>query len=159
MKDKHIIEVIDSVALASLSQIELEEVKAHARDCASCGTAFEAAQVSALIMRERAQVKIEPSPFFHTRVLAAVREQQAATESAPAFARLWKSASALVSSMALVTMALAVMTFVYPDQATAVTEQTASADAAESVIFDQADEQLTYEQVLAAIYAEEDEGR
>jgi hypothetical protein len=159
MKDKHIIEIIDSVALASLSRIEIDEVKAHTRDCESCRTAFEAAQVSALVLRERAQVKIEPSPFFHTRVLASLREQQAAAESAPAFGRLWKSARALVSSMAVVTMALAVMTFVYPDPATAVTEQTVSIDAAESVILDQTDEQLTYEQVLATLYDEGDEAR
>ena len=158
MKDKHIIEVIDSVALASLSQIELDEVKVHTRDCASCRTAFEAAELSALVIRERAQVKIEPSPFFHTKVLAALREQQA-VESAPAFGRLWTSARALVSSMAVVTIALAAMTFVYPDPATAVTEPTVSMDVAESVIFDQADEQLSYEQVLATIYDEENEAR
>jgi hypothetical protein len=40
-----------------------------------------------------------------------------------------------------------------------VTEQLASTDAAEAVIFDQADEQLTYEQVLATIYDEGDEAR
>jgi anti-sigma-K factor RskA len=159
MKDKHILEVIDSAALASLTPVELDEVKAHARDCASCGTAFEAAQLSALVIRQRAQVKIEPSPFFHTKVLAAWREQQAA-ESVPAFVRLWKSASAVVSTMALATVALAVMTFVYPDPATAVTEQqVASADAAEAVLFDQGDDQLTYEQVLSTIYDEGDEAR
>jgi hypothetical protein len=77
----------------------------------------------------------------------------------PAFVRLWKSASALVSTMALATIALAVMTFVYPDPATAVTEQVVSLDAAEAVIFGQTDEQLTYEQVLATIYEEGDEAR
>jgi|SRR5688572_21160258 len=158
MKDKHIIEIIDSVSLASLSPIELDEVKTHARDCASCRTAFEAAQLSTLIIRERAQVKIEPSPFFHTRVLAAWREQQA-VESVPAFLRLWKSASALVSTMAVATIILGAMTFVFPDPATALNEQTASLDAAESVIFDQGDEQLTYEQVLSTIYPEEDEAK
>jgi anti-sigma-K factor RskA len=159
MKDKHIIEVIDSVALASLTPVELDEVKTHARDCAPCGMAFEAAQLSAVVLQQRAQVKIEPSPFFHTKVMAAWREQQA-VESVPAFLRLWKSASALVSTMALVTMALAVMTFVYPDQATAVTEQqVVSADAAEAMIFDQGDDQLTYEQVLSTIYDEGDEAR
>lgn len=158
MKDKHIIEVIDSVAFASLSQIELDEMKSHTRECATCESAFEAAQLSALVIKERAEVKIEPSPFFHTKVLAALRERQK-VETVPTFLRLWKSASALVSSMALATIALAVMTFVYPDPATAVTEQLASVDAAEAVIFDQADEQLTYEQVLAAIYEEGDEAR
>jgi hypothetical protein len=158
MKDKHIIEVIDSVALASLSPIELDEVNLHTRDCASCRTAFEAAQLSALVIKERAQVKIEPSPFFHTKVLAALREQQA-VESVPAFLRLWKSANALVSSMVLATIFLGALTFVFPDQATALNEQTASLDAAESVIFDQGDEQLSYEQVLATIYDEEEEAR
>ena len=158
MKDQHIIEVIDSVALASLTPVELDEVKSHARECAPCGTAFEAAQLSALVIKQRAQVKIEPSPFFQTRVMAAWREQQA-VESEPAFMRLWKSASALVSTMALATVALAALTFVFPDPATALTEQVASADAAEAVIFDQGDEQLTYEQVLSTIYDEGDEAR
>jgi len=158
MKEHHIIEVIDSVAFASLSQIELDEVKAHTQNCATCESAFEAAQLSALVIKQRAEVKIEPSPFFHTKVLAALRERQK-TETVPAFARLWKSASALVSSMALATIALAVMTFVLPDPATAVTEQLASVDAADAVIFGQTDEQLTYEQVLATIYEEGDEAR
>ena len=158
MKDKHIIEVIDSVALASLSPIELDEVKLHTRECASCRTAFEAAQLSALVIRERAQVKIEPSPFFHTKVLAALREQQAA-DSVPAFVRLWKAASALVSSMAVATILLGAMTFAFPDPATALNEQSASLDAAESVIFDQGDEQLSYEQVLATLYDAEDEAK
>ena len=158
MKDKHIIDVIDSVTFASLSQIELDEVKTHTRECATCESAFEAAQLSALVIKQRAEVKIEPSPFFHTKVLAALRERQA-VESVPAFLRLWQSASALVSTMALVTIALAVMTFVYPDPATAVTEQVASVDAAEAVIFDQVEEQLTYDQVLATIYEEGDEAR
>ena len=158
MKEHHIIEVIDSVAFASLSQSELDEMKSHTRQCATCLSAFEAAQLSALVMKQRVQVKVEPSPFFHTKVLAALRERQA-VETVPAFLRLWKSASALVSTMVLATISLAVLTFVYPDPATAVTEQLAVADAAEAVIFDQLDEQLTYEQVLATIYDEEDEAR
>ena len=158
MKDKHIIELIDNVSLASLSKIELDEVRAHARECDSCDAAFEAAQLSALVIKERAHVKIEPSPFFHTKVLAAVREQQA-LESVPAFLRLWSSARALVSSMAVATIALAALTFILPEPATALQEQTASVDAVESVIFDQGDDQLSYEQVLAAIYEEDDEAR
>lgn len=158
MNDKHIIEIIDNVSLASLSKTELDELRAHARVCDSCEAAFEAAQLSALVIKERAQVKIEPSPFFHTKVLAAVREQRAA-ESVPAFLRLWKSASALVSSMAVATIALAALTFVVPDSTTAVQEQTASLDSAELVILDQNDDQLSYEQVLNAIYEDEDEAR
>ena len=158
MKNNHILEIIDGVSVASLSQSELDEVKAHARECAPCHSAFEAAQLCASAIRQRAEVTIEPSPFFQTRVLAAWREQQA-VDNVPAFVRLWKSASAIVSAMAVATLALAVVSFVAPDQATAVTEQTASAYTAESVMFDQADEQLTYEQVLNAIYEEDDEAK
>ncbi len=157
MKNIHIIEIIDGVSVASLSQSELDEVKAHALECASCHSAFEAAQLCASAIKQRAEVKIEPSPFFQTRVLAAWREQQA--DNVPAFVRLWKSARALVSAMAVATLALAVVSFVAPEQATAGPDQTASVySSAESVIFDQADEQLSYEQVLNAIY-EEDEAK
>jgi hypothetical protein len=158
MKNNHIIEIIDGVSVASLSESELDEMKAHARECASCHSAFEAAQLSALIIKERAQVTIEPSPFFQTRVLAAWREQQT-VDTVPAFVRLWNSARALVSAMAVATVALAVVSFISPEQATAVPEQTASAYSAESVIFDQADDQLSYAQVLSAIYEEEDEAK
>lgn len=158
MNDKHIIEIIDNVSLASLSKTEFDELRAHARECDSCDAVFAAAQLSALVIKERAQVKIEPSPFFHTKVLAAVREQRA-VENVPAFLRLWKSASALVSSMAVATIALAALTFVVPDSTTAVQEQTASLDSAELVILDQNDDQLSYEQVLNAIYEDEDEAR
>ena len=159
MNYKHITEIVDSASLLSLSLEEVEQVNKHAEECESCRKAVAAARISALAMRARAQeeFRVQPSPFFQTRVLAAWREQQS-VESGPAFLRLWKSASALVSSMALATIALGVLTFVYPEPATAV-EQVASTDAAEAVIFDQPDEQLTYEQVLSTIYADEDEAK
>lgn len=157
MNDKHITEILDNTALAALSPSELEEIRAHVRECEPCGEAFAAAQLSALVIQERAQAVIEPSPFFQTRVLAALREQQAA-ESVPAFRRLWNSARGLVSSMALATVALAAFSFVVTAPATAPTDQTASALSAESVILGQDVDDLTYEQVMNAIY-EDDEDR
>ena len=156
MNEKHITDVLDNVALASLSQSELDDIRAHALKCEPCSDAFAAAQVSAVVMRERAQVVIEPSPFFQTRVMAALREQQAA-ESVPAFWRLWRSSRALVSSMALSTVALAVLSFMISAPATNSLEQTASALSAESVILGQEGEELTYEQVLNAIYTDDED--
>jgi len=158
MKEKHITEVLDDASIASLSENELNEVRNHARDCASCRGAYEAAQLSALALRSRAQSTIEPSPFFQTRVMAALREQQA-VESVPAMWRLWRSARALVSSMAVTTAALAAMSFLLPTPATSVVDQTASVYSAESVLLGQASEEMSYEQVLNAIYAGEDEAR
>jgi hypothetical protein len=159
MKEKHIIEVLDNVSIASLSASELSEVQTHAKDCASCRGAYDAARLSAVVLRSRVQSTIEPSPFFQTRVMAALREQQA-VESVPAMFGLWKSARALVSSMAATTAALAVLSFMLPTQATAALDQPAvSVYSAESVILGQGEEQMTYEQVLSTIYADEDEAR
>lgn len=160
MKDNtHITELLDNVAVASLSQTELSDIRAHAQECKPCGDAFAAAQVSAVVMRERAQVVIEPSPFFQTRVMAALREQQA-VENVPAWLRLWRSSRALVSSMALSTVALAVLSFMISAPATSSLDQTAQTAAvlsAESVILGQDADELTYEQVLNAIYTEDED--
>ena len=157
MKDKHIIEVLDNTSIVSLSEIELGEIQAHVRDCVACRDAYEAARLSAIILQSRAQATIEPSPFFQTRVMAAWREQQA-VESVPAFLRLWSSTKALVSSMAVTTAALAVLSFVMP--ATPLVDQSASVLSAESVIMGQgSDDQMSFEQVLSTIYEDDDEAR
>jgi len=157
MKDKHIIEILDNASIASLSESELSEVQAHVRECVSCRSAYEASRLSTIVLKSRAQATTEPSPFFQTRVMAAWRERQA-EESVPAMWRLWNSAKAVVSSMAVTTAALAVLSFVIP--ATPTADQTASALSAESVIMGQAsDEQMSYEQVLSTIYEDEDEAR
>jgi hypothetical protein len=157
MKDKHIIDVLDNTSIASLSESELSEVQAHARECVSCREAYEAARLTGVVLQSRAQTKIEPSPFFQTRVMAAWREQQA-VESVPAMLRLWKSARALVSSMAVTTAALAALTFMLPAQTAPLTDQTASMLSEESVIMG-SDDQVSYEQVLSTIYEDDDEAR
>ena len=158
MKDKHITEVLDNAALASLSQAELAEMRAHAQDCETCRRALAAARVSAVMIKERAQVVIEPSPFFQTRVMAAWREQQS-VESVPAILRLWRSSRALVSSLALGTVGLGILSFVISAPATTTTlDQTASsAYSVDSVMFGQDDEQLSYDQVLNAIYTDDED--
>lgn len=155
MKDKHITEILDNASIAKLSEIELNDVQIHVKDCASCRDAYEAARLSAVVIKSRTQVTIEPSPFFQTRVMAALREQQA-VDSVPAMFRLWKSARALVASMAVTTAALAVLSFVVPGPAI-VDDQAISAYSVESVIMGQANDEMSYEQVLSTIYAEEDE--
>lgn len=157
MKDKHIIDVLDNTSIASLSESELSEVQAHAQECVSCREAYEAARITGVVLQSRAQTKIEPSPFFQTRVMAAWLEQQA-VENVPAMLRLWRSARAVVSSMAVTTAALAALTFVLPAQTSPLTDQTASMLSAESVIMG-SDDQVSYEQVLSTIYEDDDEAR
>ena len=157
--NQHITEILDRASIASLSESELSEVRAHVLQCMSCRDAYEAARLSAVVLKSRAEAMIEPSPFFQTRVMAALREQQA-VESVPAMLRLWRSAKTLVSVMAVTTAALAVLSFMQPSQTTPATEQTAPAYSAYSVIMDQnADDQLSYEQVLSTIYDDDDDAR
>jgi hypothetical protein len=159
VKDTHITEILDNRSLANLSENELIEIRAHVIECEPCRKAYEAARISAMVLKSRAQTVVEPSPFFQTRVMAALREQQA-VESVPAMLRLWKSAKALVSTMAVTTAALAVVSFVWPSQATPAEDQNASVYSAYSVIMDQpADEQMTYDQVLSTIYEDDDDAR
>ena len=159
MDHKHITEILDKASIAMLSESELNEIRVHALECMSCRDEYEAARLSAVVLRTRAEATIEPSPFFQTRVMAALREQQA-VESVPAMLRLWRSAKALVSTMAVTTAALAVVSFMQPSQTTTAPEQTASAFSAYSVIMDQhADDQMSYEQVLSTIYEDEDDAR
>jgi anti-sigma factor RsiW len=159
MKDKHITEVLDNTALSTLSQSELREIRAHVQDCKACRNAFAAAQVSAVMIKKRAQVVIEPSPFFQTRVMAAWREQQA-VESVPAMVRLWRSSRALVSSMALATVALGALSFMISAPGTVTLDQTASSSySVDSVILGQDDDQLSYDQVLNAIYTDDEDNK
>ena len=159
MKDEHITEILDNASVVNLTEVELKEVQAHARDCVSCRGAYEAARLSAVVLRSRAQATIEPSPFFQTRVMAALREQQA-VDSVPAIWRLWRSSKALVASMAVTTAALAALSFLVPTPVTSVVDQTASVYSAESVLMGQGtDDQMTYEQVLSTIYADDDEAK
>jgi hypothetical protein len=156
MKDKHIIDILDDTPLRNLSGAQLDFVRSHSLECAACRNAYDAARLSSVVLAERVQTVVEPSPFFQTRVMAALREQQA-VESVPAWLRLWRSAGALVSSMAVATVALAALSFAVP---AAAPEQTATAYSADAVILDQgSDDQLSYEQVLSTIYADEDEGK
>ena len=160
MRDEHVKKLLDEAPLSSLGQAELAAVRAHAEVCEDCRRAVAAAQLSALMLKTRAQAAFEPSPFFQTRVLAQLRERRAAEESW-SFARLWKSAGLLVSSMAATVAALAVLTFVAPTQeVNAQPSVSGSPYTAESVILDEADatdEQLTDAQVYTTLYESNDD--
>jgi hypothetical protein len=157
MRDEHIKRMLDEAPISSLSGGELERVRAHAEGCAECGRAFEAARAASLLAKARVAETFEPSPFFQTRVLAQLRERRGAEEGWT-LARLWKSAGLLVSSMAATVAALAVFTFVAPQQATA--QESAGPYTAESVILGEPDaggEQMSYGQVFAELYESGDE--
>lgn len=162
MKDNHITDLLDNSPPANLSERDLKTIRTHVEDCTACRNAFEAAQLSEVLVKERATEAIEPSPFFQTRVMAAWREQQE-SNAVPAFTRLWKSAGALVSSMALTTAAIAALSFIIPGSATQPAESTGELipNSAEAVVlnYEEYDVKMTDDYVWSAIYAEDEEAR
>jgi hypothetical protein len=160
----HITDILDNTSFAELTERELNTIRAHSTNCSECANAFEAARISSLLLQERISEASEnaanANPFFQTRVLAAWREQQAA--GVWGFRRLWNATGAIVASMAATTAALAVLMIVAPATNTT-DQQTASLVpySAETVVLDQdrGDNQMTNDQVISAIYDDDDEGK
>lgn len=163
MSETHITHILDDTPVAALSESELGAIRAHVTKCADCARAFEAARISALLLNERADETnantLSANPFFQTRVLAAWREQQT-TAGVWNLRRLWSATGGLVSSMAATTAVLAALTFVVPvEESTPVQTAALIPSSAETVVFDESDEEMTNEEVLSAIYGDEEEAR
>ena len=160
MKHEDIIKILEEQPLAGLPEAEMTAIRAHANECQDCLHAYQAAYVAASLLRERAAESFEPSPFFQTRVLATVRERQGAAE-AWSLSRLWRSAGALVSSMAATVAILAGLSFIVPSVDPA-SETVSVNSSAEEMIFspgEVADDQVSDAQVLNTLYDAEEEVR
>ena len=132
---KHIVEILERAAGEPFGK-RIDDGRAPAKTPAVA--AITKRRNSNTLIRERAAEVIEPSPFFQTRVLAALRDQ--ANNNVPAFWRLWKSTGALVSSMAATTAALAVLSFMVPGSSTPTSQEATAAlvpYSAEAVVLDQ----------------------
>jgi len=162
MKNEHVISILDSKPLGTLNENDLGQIRAHSTLCESCRQAYEAAQVSAMLLQERAAEHFEPPPFFQTRVLATLRERQTANETW-AWSRLWRTAGGLASSMVATVAALAVLTFVLPGTQNADSQgptAVVNAYSTEAVVFDESalpDDQISNNDVLATLYETDDD--
>ena len=155
MKDPHIISLIENTSFGSISESDLETIKAHTVECHTCESAFAAARLAAVMLQERTAVTFEPSPFFQTRVMAHLRERQAANTWS--WDRIWRAAGALASSMVAAVLALAVLTFVIPDSSTTgelVEASARNAYSVEEVILDPGDslDEVSDGHILTTLY-------
>jgi anti-sigma factor RsiW len=148
MKNEHIFQILDEKPFEELNASEFAKIERHAAACADCRRAFNAAKISSDLLKSHAAQQFKSSPFFQTRILAALREQK--SKSIAAFRLWWQAASALVMTMLLIVSVLGVFVILESNN-----EQTASGeDTGESVIFTQNDSQakLTNNQALQMIY-------
>ncbi len=159
MLDSHIVRMLGERTASAFSEEEITVIEAHVADCPDCLRAYEAARISETLIRARAAQTIAPSPFFKTRVMAAIRERQLSPEL-PAIVRMWKAASALVSMLAIFVAVLIGVTF-YSNSSDTQPESIVSESiySLEYVEFEQAetgDDGVAYDQVLGTIYGSED---
>jgi len=168
MKDDHIIKLIEERPLSKLSATEIERINAHTAQCAECLLGFEAAIVSHRLLKERASATVEPSPFFRTRVMAAVRERgrQGGRErsSAPepfGFWKMWQAARFLIASMAAVVVTLTLLTLLTGRPQTPSGDHNSASSSSVDLVFEDdspAIDELNYGQVFTNLYDQEAEG-
>ena len=163
MQETHIIDIIEQRGVAGLSETEIAKIEIHIALCSDCGRAYRAAQVSDSLVRARAGESVEASPFFSTRVMAALRERELSPEL-PALLRMWKSAGALISAMAVLVVVLVGLTIFDTNSIPQVQASDLAAIqniySPEYVVFGEADNIdegiLQYDQVLTTVYGSEE---
>ena len=157
--EKHIISLLEESPLHALHADQLAAIQEHVAGCNSCNDAYRAAQISSNLLEVRAAEKIEPSPFFETRVMAHVRELRNANEGWQ-LAKLWRAAGALCSSMVATVVVLGVLTFALPgEQSVATQEFSSNRPSAEAIILNQTEipDEASDGQVLGSLYATEED--
>jgi hypothetical protein len=156
MKDRHILEILDGKQFAALDGDELRTVQAHCAECADCRKAFGAARFSSELLMARASLPApEPSAFFQSKVLTAIRERQNSRNPIEAFRRWWQAAFPLVCSMLLVVITLAVLTMLAPKSPPEQAVSNYNLYSTDSVILNQPQPRsITTEQALEVIYTE-----
>jgi hypothetical protein len=135
-------------------------ILAHCEVCAECRGMLEAADMTKRLIQARSFQEIEPSPFFRTRVLAAIRERGAVVVRRQT-EKMWSSARVVVASMCFVVVVLLALNLFAPkpvDRARG-EEAVRTRDSVERVVMDDngtTDESLTSGQVLDTVFAQGD---
>lgn len=116
MRNKHITKILDSKRFSELDKSELALISSHTAECPICERAFQAAQISAVLLKVRQESEVfTPSPFFQTKVMNALRERFEKTRQPVfAFRRWWQASYGLVFSMCLIVFTLVGLTVFAP---------------------------------------------
>ncbi len=151
MKENHIIKLLEESPLGDLSAADLDVIRSHTVRCAECMRAYEASRASSRLLRSRASVVVEPPPFFRTRVMAAIREQNLEPEPL-GILKIWLAARTLVASLAALVVMLGALTFFTGGDQTQPPTSDTAANVYDDLVYDRDDGEMTYGQVLTDIY-------
>ena len=134
-------------------------ILAHCDGCIECRRWLEAAALTTSLIRARAAKEIEPSPFFRTRVLAAIRDCGAGTIRRQT-ERMWRSARVIVVSMFVVVIILLALNLIAPKPVAQIAGgDFRGRDSFDRIVMDDntgADESVTSGQVLDTVFAQGD---
>jgi uncharacterized protein YjeT (DUF2065 family) len=159
MRDQHIITQLEEQPVSRLRADELAVIESHVAACSDCLRAYRAAQIAESLIEARAAESQEVSPFFRTRVMAAIRDKRLSPEP-PAWMRIWRAAGTLVLAMAtLVVVLIGLSVFSYPPDAPRLPEAIINQNnySPDEVVLGQDDlTEETYDQVLGTMYDSED---
>ena len=148
MKCRQVRMAIDGQRLDRLEGDQRQAILSHSEGCTECRRWLDAVSVAASLIKSRASVELEPSPFFTTRVTAAIRDWNA---PAPRWSaeKMWASTRAIVAAMfAIVIILLALNVFLSK------APEIPSIDTARMVMDESqsTDENLTSGQVLDTVF-------
>jgi hypothetical protein len=157
-------QVRDAIAQNPLGRLDRDlsiAILAHCEGCAECRRQLDGAAVATSLIKARASQEIEPSPFFQTRVLAAIRDRAAVAGRLSA-ERMWNSARAIIASMvAVVVILLALNLFApHPPLEPVAGDSGRNGYSVETVVMEDnnaaPDDSLTSGQVLDTVFASGD---
>jgi hypothetical protein len=157
MRDPHITNLLAEKAIRRLSDDEQTMIETHVAVCDACATAYRAARLADSLVAARAAETAAASPFFKTRVMAAIRERGLSAEPA-AWLRIWRAAGTLLLAMTMLVVALVGLTVFNsatnaPSTDIAINQTGYSPD---EIMFGQDDaSEANYDQVFGAIYGSE----
>ena len=114
MKSEHILDILDKQRFDELSIAEKNLIENHSAECPSCSVAYKSARISSVLLTTSVAQNFEPSPFFHTRVLANLREKEIVKTPFFAISRLWRASASLIALMVTIVLFLAISTIFAP---------------------------------------------
>jgi len=158
MRDTHIISSLEEKSFDSLSAHDLAIAESHIAVCDECKSAYDSARITSLLIQARAAETVDVTPFFKTRVMAAIREHRLSPEE-PALVRMWRAAGAMVSTMAMLLVILAGMTIFTEGPDSQMDTASQNLYSPEYVVFvraDPGDDELANDEVVSTIYDLED---
>lgn len=156
MKCEQILEIIDEQDFFELEDSARARLEEHCRSCDTCSRAAAAARVTSamLVARAESAKTFDPSPFFGTKVMAAIRSKASRRVAGEAFIRWWQASYSTVSVMVVLVLFLVVGAALAPrkdEEAGAATPS--NLYPTETVLIDhRPSRELNKEQVFQVIY-------